>query len=255
MTRTALAIIAAGAALAGAPATSLGAGLTAVKTRVSETPTSVRVIVDFAGGAPVRALEGQVESPDPSPANGTSSVVVTQPGTRSTARQVQTLGVRVTVTAGGGRITVKMLSPVRRFLFLDYHTSGDGRHLVIDLIKSTTRASARILNDGCLKLTSWAGGHGRATAKGLELRPLFEHGLALTLRDGAGRLLGLQPVTAQEGVFLPDFSGYASPGHWSGGVAYTIPQPRRAMLQAWSASARDGSLDCLVQTPVNLRPR
>ena len=59
----------------------------------------------------------------------------------------------------------------------------------------------------------------------------------------------------REGVFLPDFSGYASPGRWGG----SMPVPAashgaRAMLEAWSSSAKDGSLECLVQTPVRVAP-
>jgi hypothetical protein len=31
-------------------------------------------------------------------------------------------------------------------------------------------------------------------------------------------------------------------------------QGARAMLEAWSSSAKDGSLECLVQTPVRVAP-
>ena len=92
-------------------------------------------------------------------------------------------------------------------------------------------------------------------AKGLELQPLFEHGLVLTLRGSDGSAISEKPLTATEGVFRPDFSGYASPGRWSG----SMPVPAashgaRAMLEAWSSSAKDGSLECLVQTPVRVGP-
>ena len=34
----------------------------------------------------------------------------------------------------------------------------------------------------------------------------------------------------------------------------SVSGPTRAMLEAWSTSAKDGSLECLVQVPVILRP-
>ena len=136
-----------------------------------------------------------------------------------------------------------------------------GRRLVIDMWRNTTSARARIINDGCLKLTRWATTPGIATARGRELTPLFEHGLVLSLRrEGPGRTTIAQtPVTATEGVFRADFSGYRIPGRWNARLPFTlVPAPgttrTRAMLEAWSSSARDGSLDCLVQTSVIVRP-
>ena len=82
-----------------------------------------------------------------------------------------------------------------------------------------------MLSDGCLKMTSWSARNGRAKAKGLELQPLFEHGLVLTLRGSDGSAISEKPLTATEGVFKPDFSGYSSPGQLervdagAGGVA------------------------------------
>jgi len=128
--------------------------------------------------------------------------------------------------------------------------------LVIDLWKATADRAATVLDDGCLRLTSWTGRDGRARARGLELEPLFEHGLVLSLRapGAGGSTLGQRPITATAGTFLPDFSGYAIPGRWRGGTPPIPGLPRRAMLEAWSASAKDGSLECLVQLPVNVIP-
>ena len=51
-------------------------------------------------------------------------------------------------------------------------------------------------------------------SRGLELEPLFEHGLVLSLRGRtpAATTIVERPVTATAGVFLPDFSGYAIAG-------------------------------------------
>ena len=136
-----------------------------------------------------------------------------------------------------------------------YSVSIPRNVLVIDLLRVTHLAPRRRkLNDGCLRMTSWSAAGGTAKAKGRELQPLFEHGLVLTLRGEDGAPIAEKPVTATEGVFLPDFSGYAVPGRWSGAMPFTVPSQRRAMLEAWSSSAKDGSLDCLVQTPVLLKP-
>jgi hypothetical protein len=105
-------------------------------------------------------------------------------------------------------------------------------------------------------MTRWSGGRGVATARGRELEPLFERNLVLSLRgdNAGGSTIALRPVTATGGVFRPDFSGFLVPGRWRGSLPYTVAQLRRVMLEAWSASAKDGSLDCLVQVPVLLRP-
>jgi hypothetical protein len=152
-------------------------------------------------------------------------------------------------------------TPMSRFKFVSYAVDGSRTRLVIRLWRATVASGARILDDGCLRLTSW-NGHGGARAAGRELQPLFEHALVLSLRtEGAGgATVAERPLTATEGTFLPDFSGYATPGRWSGRLRVTLGSPGgtppglRAMLEAWSTSAKDGSLECLVQTPVILRP-
>jgi hypothetical protein len=92
--------------------------------------------------------------------------------------------------------------------------------------------------------------------RGLELRPLFEHTVVASLRaEGAGgSTLALNPLTASGFRFRPDFSGYLRPGRFAGPIPVTVTAPLRVMLEAWSTSAKDGSLECLVQTPVLLRP-
>jgi hypothetical protein len=143
-----------------------------------------------------------------------------------------------------------------RFKFLEYNVSVPRNVLVIDLWKARATRAATVLDDGCLRLTSWSGTGGRARARGLELQPLFEHGLVLSARapGTAGSTLAERPLIATEGVFRPDFSGYAVPGRWGGSTPAVPGLPRRAMLEAWATSAKDGSLECLVQVPIRLIP-
>lgn len=248
------------AALAGAaasllvPALAQGA-LRADHLTVANTPATVRVVVHFTGSPPLTGLARQVDAPDPHPSDGRSSVRINATGISTGAPQVTGAGVTASVTGLPGRIVVKLRSGANTLKFLQYRVSVPRNVVVIDLWKVTSAASARVLSDGCLKMTSWSAANGRAKAKGLELQSLFEHGLVLTLRGSDGKAISEKPLTATEGVFKPDFSGYASPGHWSG----SMPVPAaahgaRAMLEAWSASAKDGSLECLVQTPVRVAP-
>jgi hypothetical protein len=256
MRRAALPLALAAALAAAVPAAAQDDPLTAERVRLDDRAATVRVIVELSGGSPVQAREGQVQALDPSVEDGAGAVELAQAGARTTAAPVERLGLRVSVAQRPDRLVVLVRGGARgRFAFLSYATDGSGTRLVIDLWKNTTRREATILDDGCLRLTGWAGGRGRARARGLELVPLFEHGLVLSLDDDAGRRLGLRPITATEGVFLPDFSGYQTPGRWSGSVPYTVTSRQRAMLRAWSTSARDGALDCLVQVPVLVRPR
>ena len=248
------------AALAGAavsllvPALAQGA-LRADHLTIANTPGKVRVVVHFTGGPPLTGLERQVDAHRPGSDRRPTSVRINATGITTGAAQVTGSGVTAKVVGLPGRIVVRMRSDADTLKFLQYKISVPRNVVVIDLWKVTSSAKARVLSDGCLKMTSWSAKNGRAKAKGLELQPLFEHGLVLTLRGSDGSAIAEKPLTATEGVFKPDFSGYASPGHWSG----SMPVPAashgaRAMLEAWSSSAKDGSLECLVQTPVRIAP-
>jgi len=236
------------------PALAQGA-LRADRLTIASTPAKVRVVVHLSGTPSLTGLERQVDAPDPDPGDGRSSVRINATGISTGAAQVTGAGVTARVVGAPGRIVVRMRSDAGALKFLQYRVSVPRNVVVIDLWKVTSAATARVLSDGCLKMTSWSGKGGRVKAKGLELEPLFEHGLVLTLRGSDGDAISEKPLTATEGVFKPDFSGYASPGRWSGSM--TVPaasQGARAMLEAWSSSAKDGSLECLVQTPVRVAP-
>ncbi len=259
--RLRLPALAGAAALAALGAPSQGAGaLTATGAGIAARPAYHQVVVPFAGGT-LTGLERQVDAPDPSPGDGRAVVRVN--GSGITARPVTTRrgGVTVRLARRPGSVLVIADGPPGGWKFVSYAVDGTRTRLVVRLWRTTLDGRARVLDDGCLRLTRWTS-RGVVRASGLELRPLFEHGLVMSLRrEGAGgRTMALRPLTAVEGVFLPDFSGYARPGTWSGRLSVAVAAPigtspaMRTMLEAWSTSAKDGSLDCLVQTPVILRP-
>jgi hypothetical protein len=240
-------------ALALAPRAS--AQLTATDLRVTSSAKVVRVIVEFAG-AQLTGLERQVDAVDPQIADGRGIVRVNATAIVAVAFPRSGFGVMARALQRPGSILIRTDSLSGRFKFLEYNVSVPRNVLVIDLWKATAARAATVLDDGCLRLSSWSGVDGRARARGLELQPLFEHGLVLSARapGAGGSTLAQRPLIATEGVFLPDFSGYAVPGRWGGRTPLVAGTPRPVMLEAWSASAKDGSLDCLVQVPIRVVP-
>lgn len=228
---------------------------------ISQRPAAVRIAIVLPAGTNLGASSADVEATDAAPADGRAVLKVSAAGLAVRAKNATGAGITVRLRPRANGATVLVLGRRHALKFVSYGRPS-GRRLVIDVWRNTTAAGARILNDGCLSLTRWGTTPGIATARGRELTPLFEHGLVLSLRrEGPGRsLIAETPVTATEGVFKADFSGYRIPGRWNGSLPFTlVPDPgttrTRAMLEAWSSSAKDGSLVCLVQTPVILRPR
>lgn len=229
------------------------AALRADDVRVVSTPAKVRVLVEFSGGPPLTGLERQTDTLDPQPLDGRAVVRVNATGITTGVAPTTAAGLTVRVSQRPGNLVILLDSGANRLKFVSYRVSVPRNLLIIDLWRVTTAGAARVLDDRCLRMTSWSTSGGRARARGLELRPLFEHGLVTTLRGANGSTIAEKPFTATEGTFLPDFSGYATPGTWKASMPYAVASRRRAMLETWSASAKDGSLDCLVQTPVILR--
>lgn len=227
--------------------------------RVAQHAAFTRIVVDMPAGVSLGAGESDIEAVDPSPADGRAAVRATAPGLVVRATERSRAGVRVRLRARPGGLTLLVTARRQSLKFLSYSTVRSGTRLVVDVWRNTTARGAAIRDDGCLRLDRWGVVRGAARAGGRELQPLFEHGLVLSLRrEGPGRaLVAERPLTAREGTFLPDFSGYAVPGRWSGRVPFSLggASRLRVMLEAWSSSAKDGSLDCLVQMPVLLRPR
>ena len=71
------------------------------------------------------------------------------------------------------------------------------------------------------------------TARGTE-RDLFEHSLVVRLRHRDGRIVGQQPVTA-------------AAGRWRARLRVGSTPRGTGTLEAVAESAKDGTLDCLVQ--------
>ncbi len=255
---TALAAAAVATGLA-APASGMGA-LTATGVTLAGRPAYEQVVVTFGGGT-LSGLERQVNALDPDPGDGRAVVRVNGRGITAAPTSAARAGARARLARRPGNILVLLDAPSRRFSFVSYGVDGSRRHLVIRLWRATVSPAARILDDGCLRLTRWSGRIG-ATVKGLERTPLFEHSLVVSLRqaDGGPDTLFERPVTAAGGTLRPDVSGYSRPGHWDVKLNFSLAPSLEAgpalpaMLQAWSASAKDGSLECLVQTPVVIRP-
>jgi hypothetical protein len=250
-----IALAAAGlGAVAAVLAPAASAALTAQSITMRGTAATERVVVAFSGGR-LSGLERQVDTPDPGPGDGRATVRVNGRGITSVAPAAARAGVRVRIGRRAGSIVVLVTAAPGDFKFISYNVSGRRDRLVIDLWRATTSHAAAILDDGCLRLTAWRGGD-RPAVQGLELEPLFEHTVVASLRAaGAGEsTLALNPLTATGFRFRPDFSGYLRPGRFAGPIPVTVTAPLRVMLEAWSASAKDGSLECLVQTPVLLRP-
>lgn len=230
------------------------AALRADGVRAVNTPAKVRVFVEFTGGPPLTGLERQTDTIDPQPLDGRAVVRVNATGITTGVAPTTAAGVQVRISQRPGNLVILLDGAANRLKFVSYRASVPRNLVVIDLWKVTTARAARVLDDGCLRMTSWSSRDRRAKARGLELQPLFEHGLVLTLRGAGGAAIAEKPLVADEGIFRPDFSGYATPGTWRGSMPYSVASQQRAMLEAWSSSAKDGSLDCLVQTPVVLRP-
>jgi hypothetical protein len=230
---TALAV----ALLAVAPASA--SALTATNARIAQHPGFVRVVIDFSGGT---LQINNADATDPSPADGTARVEVREPGISALAIDRSAAGVRVRVSQATGRLVFRLESARRAFKYLRVSGLHGPERLVLDLPSSkppTRAAEIRSGRNGCLTLTSvTADGHG-FRVRGVE-RDLFEASFVMRVRDAAGRIVGRRIMTAR--------------GAWSARVAYRVTSAGVGTLEAVAASAKDGSLACLVQVRVGLNP-
>jgi Immunoglobulin-like domain of bacterial spore germination len=228
------------AALLAAPAPAAAAaapGLTAARTRIGDHPAFVRVVVDFSGGDLGRQEPTAV---DPAVADGAGRVEIVHPGVRAAARPVTALGVAVGVAQRAGRVLVRSSSAAGRFKYLAYDVLTAPERLVVDLWKSRVPApAATILDDGCLRVTSFHPGPNVGIA-GRALVPLFEGTVVVRLRGAGGRVLVERPLIADG-------------GRWATSFGYGVARTRPATLEAVVESAKDGALSCLVQVPLMLR--
>jgi hypothetical protein len=223
------------ASLCVAPAADATVNLTGVSMRVGDHPAFTRVVVTFTDGDLQRFEPSTL---DPSPADGAALVEVAHAGVRAEAPPVAGFGVRAALVQGVDAVRLRLRTIPGRFKYVGYRVLAGPERLVVDLWKSAPPTAAT-RSDGCLSLVTSRVRPGRVTVSGRELRPLFEHTVVVRLRDASGRQLLVRPLTALN-------------GRWAGSFRYRAAAGGPGTLEAASMSARDGSLECLVQTPVRL---
>lgn len=232
-----LAFAAATLALVLPPSAGGGGQLTALRAHVESRPASIRIVVEFAGDLElfqVTALDGRIR-------DALARVEIVQSGISTQALPVVAYGVGARfVLRRSDQLVAHIHTGQGRFKYLSYRVRSVPERLVIDLWKAraASRASA-VRNDGCLRITSYRGGPG-VEMSGRELVPLFEHTVVVRLRDARGKLLAQRPLIA-------------SNRRWGTSFTYSVSRRQRATLEAVAESAKDGSLECIVQVPVTLR--
>jgi len=235
-------LIALGLALlaAGGLAPQASAALTAREIRIGDHPGFVRVVVDFTGG---RLEPGEVNATDPNPfPDGFVRLPLTRPGVRTTADPVRDQGVfaRIAQTSNR-RITIRLTGTDRRFKYVEYFAQHTPERLVLDLYEARPPSDAAEITrgrGGCLRLTDHRVTSDRVTAEGRE-RNLFEHSLVVRLRRNGGRVHRQEPETAFQRMWSTDFT-------------YPPISRQTGTLEAVALSAKDGTLDCLVQVRVRM---
>ncbi|MEA2193496.1 MAG: Immunoglobulin-like domain of bacterial spore germination [Solirubrobacteraceae bacterium] len=228
------------ALLLAAPSTA-SAALTASHVRVGAQPGYVRVVVDFTGGA---LQLDEANADDPGPADGDSRVQISHPGIAVVAADVRAHGVRARLSRpAAGRARILLTSAAGMFKYVRVSALHGPERLVIDLYRrtppSSTAAEIRVGTNRCLTLDSVARNGTRFAVKGTEL-DLFEGSFVLRVRDARGRVVGQRVVTAR--------------GAWERSVGYSVSSAQPGTVEAVAASAKDGSLACLVQVRVALVP-
>jgi hypothetical protein len=213
------------------------APLTATNIRIGDHPAFVRVVIDFTGGT-VEPGEIVATDPDPFP-DGFMRLPILHPGIKTTAMPVRAEGVFARIAQGGGRITIRLSGTDRRFKYVGYTAQHTPERLVIDLYKSRPPTAAAEITrgrGGCLTLSSHSVTRKRVKAAGRE-RNLFEHSLVVRLRRSGGRIQRQNAETAFH-------------RRWSTNFTYRHAGRQAGTLEAVALSAKDGTLDCLVQVRV-----
>jgi len=197
----------------------------------------VRATLAFQGG---RIGPGSVFAPDPTPyTDGSAAVRVN--GARGQARLLHVGQTSIRVSQIGTRLLVRFAAPARRFKYFGYSFSQDRERLALNLWKSTPPATpAPVGAARCLVLRHWAVGAGSATARGTE-QGLFEHMFVLRIRDRRGKVLATDGVAANS-------------GRWHAQIAYHVARAQAGTLEAVDTSEADGSVVCIAQARVMLRP-
>jgi hypothetical protein len=214
-----------------------GAALTATQIRVGDHPGFVRVVVEFTGGT-VQAGEVAATDPNPFP-DGFVRLPMMHPDVRTTALPVRAEGVFARIGQGADRITIRLTGRDHRFKYVGYVAQHTPERLVIELYKSRPPTAAAEIargRGGCLTLGSHTVTRTRVMAAGRE-RQLFEHSFVVRLRRTGGRVHRQRAETAAN-------------RRWSTDFGYRRVERQTGTLEAVALSAKDGTLDCLVQVRV-----
>lgn len=223
--------------LVAAPATA--SAITAADARIAQHPGFVRVVVDFTGGT---FNVNDADATDPSPSNGTARVVVRGTGIGTVGIDKASRGVRVRVTQGTNELVIRLDSALRAFKYLRISGLHGPERLVLDLYSAKPPSAAAEIRTGrlnCLRLTSITPDGRGFRVRGVE-RDLFEGSFVLRVRDASGRVVGSRVVTARGAFDLR--------------VAYRVTRAGTGTVEGAAASAKDGSLACLVQARAGLNP-
>jgi hypothetical protein len=200
-------------------------------------PNVVRATLAFQGG---RLGPSSVFASDPTPfADGRAAVRVN--GARGPARLLRVGQTNIRSSQSGPRLLIRFAAPPRRFKYFGYLFSKDRKRLVLNLWKSAPPRSPAPVGAGrCLVLQHWVVGAGSATVRGTE-RGLFEHMFLIRIRDRRGTILATRGVAAVG-------------GRWRAKITYHAASAQAGTLEAVDTSEADGSLVCLAEVRVKLRP-
>ena len=213
--------------------------LTAREIRIGHHPGFVRVVIGFTGG---RVEPGEVVATDPNPfPDGFVRLPLTRAGVRTTADPVRGEGVFARIAQGSGKITIRLTGDDRRFKYVGYFAQHTPERLVLDLYKARPPSDAAEITrgrGGCLRLTDHAVTRRQVDAEGRE-RNLFEHSLVVRLRRSGGRVHRQKAETAFQRMWTTRFD-------------YPPARRQTGTLEAVAFSAKDGTLDCIVQVRVRM---
>jgi hypothetical protein len=154
---------------------------------------------------------------------------------------VRSNGVFARIAQGNGRITIRLTGADRRFKYVGYFAQRGPERLVLDLYKARPPVNAAEIDagrGGCLRLDSHQVTRNHVNAAGRE-RDLFEHSLVVRLRREDGRIHRQRAETAFQ-------------NRWSTSFNYPAIARQDGTLEAVALSAKDGTLDCLVQARVRI---
>ncbi len=213
--------------------------LTAADARIGSHPGFVRVVVDFTGG-PLEVNDA--DAVDPSPIDGHARVDVRGPSIRTRSIDRRAAGVRVRVQQASNRLRIRVTSRRRALKYVRVWGLHGPERLVLDFYRARPPSRAAEIRTGtrrCLRLTSVRREGRGVRVRGVE-RQLFEGAFVLRVRDASGRVVGRRVMTAR--------------GAFDARVSYRVARRQAGTLEGVAASAKDGSLACLVQRRIALRP-